>query len=190
MKKKNYTIIITVFTLLMIACNTNSKEEKVINSYIDALNASDYNKLKTYLNDTITTIEGDYKLSYTIKEYYNWFQWDSVFKPKYKLLEINKNPDSLIVKISKICDRIVFLNNDKLITKQYFVLKNNKISAIKTLSYENTNWETWQENKNNLLNWINKNKIDYPNFINIQNKSAAEQYLEAIRLFRTIKIKN
>src|SRR6056297_123042 len=91
-------ITVLIFCIAMaISCIQKSKEidkVQIAEDYIEALNASDYNQVVGLFLDSIRFNEMDRIRTFTKEDYHPLFQWDSVFGPKYKILDLREDGDN------------------------------------------------------------------------------------------------
>ncbi len=78
--------------------------------------------------------EGDYfhiapKDSFFIK-----IQWDSVLRPKHKIIEVEKVDDIVILDNSKTDPRILILNKEHTIYREHFTFKNDQ-TKVEVINY-------------------------------------------------------
>jgi hypothetical protein len=174
----------------MVLFSCQNTDEKLITEYYAGLNQSDFNKVKKVLADTFTVIEGDWIVKYSNNEYYDWFAWDSVFKPDYKIKDFELTDSGMIYTVSKLCKRINFLHGDKLDFKIRATIENNKISSLSTERYLNMDFDKWGKNRESLIAWVDKEQPDLSGFMNKQNSDYAMKYLKAMQLYSNSEIKN
>ena len=134
--------------------------------------------------DSLTTIEEEYKQTYSKSDYLKFLKWDSIFEPDYEILEITQKDGVVYAKISKMDKRISFLHEEPFITNQTIEFKSDKISSIET-RYVEFNDATWERNKNGLLNWIDENHPELNGFIEDQTESGGKKFLTAIVLYKS-----
>ncbi len=94
---KTIPIVFLVY-LVMVSCKPVKPEFNRItltHKYYEALNKSDFPKVRPLFFDSVRVRDGDYSISYSIQDYKNWFQWDSVLRPSYEILEIKENKESV-----------------------------------------------------------------------------------------------
>lgn len=183
------SILLFVFFIITVSCkNTKNTTDKlkITKTYFEALSQSNSSKIKTLLSDSLTTAipKYDYKITFSKNDYVEkWLQWDSVFEPTYKILDLRLENDNVIAKISKTDKRIMFLMQKPFITTETLKFKDHKISTIVT-EYLNFDETTWEKNKNELLNWVKDNHPHLNDFIYDQTASGGEKFLKAIKLFQ------
>jgi hypothetical protein len=181
---KTLTVLL-LLTIGFISCKNSEKEfdkVEITKQYFKTLDNSDFAKISDWFGDNIKTIEGEHKNTYSKNEYLEILKWDSVFEPNYEILEIEKKNGIVNVKVSKTDKRITFLHEKPFITNQIITFEKNKISAIKT-DYLNFDYQTWEKNKNELLNWIDKNHSELNGFINDLTENGGMKFLKAIELY-------
>lgn len=177
----------TLFMLICIfvGCKENAiSTEQTVTRYFKAFHEGDYETIKTVINDSITLIAGDYTMPFDHKSFYEHFKWDSVFKPTYKILDLEKKDyEHIIVTISSSSRRYKFLKNNPLISKFDISLSDSKISKILDLGGVGTDWNVWIKERDSLENWI---KIHHPKldgFLYDMSVKGGLDYLKAIELY-------
>ena len=173
-----------------ISCGQKNRESdkiQIAEDYIDALNASDYNQVVGLFLDSIRFNEMDYIRTYAKEDYRTLFQWDSVFGPKYKILDLREDGENLHLKVSKECDRILFLQDSPFITHEIMKIKQGAIQSIDIVEYVDFNDSLWASNRENLVSWIDKNHPELNGFIYDQTKEGALKFQKAMELYRNKK---
>ncbi|GAA3508975.1 hypothetical protein GCM10022393_21210 [Aquimarina addita] len=155
---------------------------ELVQKYYNELNNSNYSKISQLVGDSITLSEGGYYMNFSENDYYRFFQWDSVFSPTYKVLEINQKNNTIEVTISKLCDRIQFLNEKPTTAKEIFEIREHQITTITTTEL-NFDYKLWDLKKNKIISWIKLNHPELDGFIYDQTKNGAQKYLKAIALY-------
>ncbi|MBN1953363.1 MAG: hypothetical protein JW801_19315 [Bacteroidales bacterium] len=184
------------YTLLTIAliwsCNSGSDKpkasepltDKIIGTYFNGLNESNFKKIASCISDSLLTMEGGFVLTKSSKDYYIHFQWDSVFSPTYQLLNSEKISDSsIVVTISKICDRIRYLHDTATVYKAKIDLTANRITKINNLELVVFDTLKWGTRRDALVAWIRTNHPELDGFIMDQTPAGAKHYLQAIELY-------
>lgn len=143
---------------------------------IDALNASDYDKLVGLFVDSIRFNEMDYIRTFSREEYRSLFQWDSVFAPTYRILNVKKAGGELHLKVSKECERINFLHEKPFVTNEIMQIKDGGIYQIDVIEYVNFNDSLWVDKREKLVSWIEKNHPGLNGFIYDQTKEGAVKF--------------
>ena len=183
----NKTIALTlIFFICFFAC----KETNYIDitwCYLDSYENEGFNKFSSYLSDTILIVDGDYHKSYSLADFQEYFEWDSVFNPQFDLLEISSVGNNVFLTISSQSKRFEFLENNPLVTKQKITFKENKIHKIEILENVDVNWELWTQKRDSLVKWTKKNQPELSGFINDMTKAGSEKYLKAIELYNDKK---
>jgi hypothetical protein len=183
--------LFAIVCLIQFGCKSSSASltsEKIVNDYINGLNESNFEHFESFISDSLTTMEGGFVLTENSKDYYIHFQWDSVFSPKYNIINSKKISDNSVeVTLSKTCKRIKYLHDTATIYKVRFDFANNHI--IKIDNFELVYFDTlkWSSRRDALVAWI---KIHYPDldgFVYDQTLIGAQNYLKAIELYNDKK---
>ncbi|AXT57772.1 hypothetical protein D1815_19175 [Aquimarina sp. AD1] len=162
---------------------TRNDNAQLVKDYYNQLNQSNYSELSEFIGDSITISEGDYNMNYSTNDYYQFFQWDSVFNPKYEILAIKEIDNKVEISICKTCTRIEFLNQKPLISTEIIEIKNQKISKIKNIEMD-SDFKLWNIKRGQMVTWIKKNHPELDGFIYDQTKIGAQNYLKAITLYK------
>lgn len=184
MKRVGLLLIFIASTLL--SCNTKDQGEReraLIKQYYAALNNFELEAIADYFYDSVRMRENDYLYLASKDSFYIKLQWDSVFRPKYSVLEIEAIDKDLIVKVSKSDPRILFLNEEPTIYRERFTFKDGLIYSSETREFIVFNWDLWDENRSKLVNWIKENHPELDGFLHDQTKQGATNYLEALMLY-------
>ncbi len=184
--------VLIFLTVVLFSCKTSEKEiEKleIAKNYYKFLDNSDSVGMKTILGDSIVIRESadDYQEEFSKKEYIEWLNWDSVFEPTYKILEIKEENGTVEVKISKIDKRIYYLHEEPMIWNEIVRFEKNKIIRIERIKYEVFNVEKFLKKREELVSWINENHPELSGFLHEQSKSVGMKYLKAIELYENKK---
>lgn len=182
-------ILLSICVFSFGSCSRKNHNTQLVQNYYNQLNHSKYLELSEFIRDSITISEGSYNMNYSKNDYYKFFQWDSVFSPKYEILEIKEIDKKVEVRVSKICARIKFLNQKPIISKEVIEIKNQKISKIKNVEMD-SDFKLWNIKKNKIVSWIKKNHPQLDGFIHDQTKKGAQNYLKAINLYQESNNKN
>ena len=183
---KKLIVLLLILVLGFASCKNSEKQIdkiEISKQYFKGLSNSDYSKILSCLTDSIATIEGDYKITYSKKDYLELLKWDAVFNPNYKIIEIEEAGEMVKVKISKMDKRIAFLQEAPFITHQTIKFQKEKIISIET-EYLDFREATWERNKNTLISWIDKNHPELNGFIHDQTESGGIKFLSAIELYK------
>tara|TARA_R110001583_G_scaffold193907_1_gene363643 strand:- start:554 stop:1114 length:561 start_codon:yes stop_codon:yes gene_type:complete len=185
----NKTIVLLLLIIGFISCKNSEKEidrVEIAKQYFKVLDNSDYSKMSDWFADSLTTIEGEYKQTYSKSDYLEFLKWDSVFDPDYEILEIEQKNGIVKARISKMDKRISFLHEEPFITNQTIKFQNGKIISVET-EYVDFNVAIWERNRNGLLGWIDENHPELNGFINDQTESGGMKFLKAIELYKNRK---
>ena len=133
-------ILILLLLIELISCKNSEKEIdklEIAKRYYAILDKSNVSEIATLLTDSLLTkeTEYDYEQTFSKKEYVEWLEWDSIFEPTYKILEIEQENGTVKAKISKTDKRISFLHNEPIVTTQIIHFDNDKITSIETTKY-------------------------------------------------------
>ena len=175
-----------------LSCKTSEKEMdklEIAKQYYKALDDSETSSKPTLLKDSIVIRESeyDYQETFSAKGYATWLQWDSVFDPTYKILEIEQEGEIVKATISKMDKRILFLHEVPIVSKEVLHFDKNKISKVEKIEYPVFNDSIFVKNRDEFLSWMNANHPDLNNFINDQTKGGGIKYLKAIDLYKNRK---
>lgn len=186
----NKTItLLLLLTIGFISCKNSEKEidrVEIAKLYYKVLDNSEYSKISNWFTDSIKTIEGEHKNTYSKDEYLEILKWDSVFEPNYEILEIEQKDGIVKAKISKMDKRILFLHEKPFITNQIIRFQKDKIASVET-DYVNFDYPTWEKNKSGLMSWIDKNHPELTGFIYDLTEDGGIRFLKAIELYNNKK---
>ncbi|MGS0526462.1 hypothetical protein ACU8V7_16050 [Zobellia nedashkovskayae] len=193
---KKIIALLVFLTIGFVSCKTSEKEKnkeisklEIAKQYYKALDNSDGTMLKTLLTDSLLTKETDYDYEQTfLRDIYieEWLKWDSVFNPKYKILQITQENENVKAKITKNDKRINFLHKEPTVWNAVIRFDNDKISSIERTNVI-FNEKVWVENRTKLLSWIDENHPELNGFINDQTKSGGIKFLKAMELYENKK---
>ena len=189
---KKTIIFLSLLIIGMLSCKNPKKEISKLETaknYYKVLDNSNIPVIATLISDSLLTKETEYNYeqTFSLQEYTQWLKWDSVFNPKYEILEIEQENGIVKAKISKIDKRIAFLHKKPIVTNQTIRFKNDRISSIETTKYIYFNDTIFVRNRDELVNWINKNHPELNGFIYDQTKKGAIKYLKAMELYKNKK---
>ncbi|MCM4162766.1 MULTISPECIES: hypothetical protein [unclassified Arenibacter] len=182
----------TFLILFLLYFLTGCKEQKLshketVSRYYNAFDSGDYNEIKATINDSVTMISGDYVIPYNHDSFYDFFKWDSIFKPSYKIVELDEKNNDIIVTIAQDNVRNEFLKNNPLVFKVKVSFTLEKISKLEELEYIDVNWEVWNQEKDSLVSWIKNNHHDLDGLVEDMTKKGSKDYLKAIELYASNK---
>ncbi len=184
---KNLWIVQLLLLGLLVnwACSPSlSEEEQLAHDFYDALNRSDFAAITQMQYDSVRVKEGSYNSRYSLQEYVNWLQWDSVFHPTYKILDLKTDADGVEMTVSKVDERIQFLNGGPMVSKERLRFKEGKIYELEILelvAFDNKGWETKREQ---LVGWVDQNHPELSGFIFDQSLQGGLNYKKALALFQ------
>lgn len=178
--------------MLTVSCKNSEKEIdklKIAEKYYKILDNSDVSEIEPLLTDSLLTKETEYNYEQTFskKEYIEWLKWDSLFQPKYKILEIGKENGAVKARISKMDKRISFLHKKPIVTEQIIRFDKDKITSVETTKYIVFNDSVFVRNRDRFLKWIDDNHPEINGFIFDQTKTGGMKYLKAIELYEKEK---
>ena len=186
----NLLLIIFGLILTSISCNSTRKcltQEQKVENYFCGLNTGDFSMISDCISDSIKTTEKEYILTNNRKELYQQFQWDSVFRPKYELTDLKMDSNSVKATVSKICERIEFLQDSAMIYKVQIDFNDNQIIKIQTTEYVFLDFAKWQPRRDTITSWIDKNYPELSGFVNDLTLKGAQKFLTAIDLYKNEK---
>ena len=185
---KRRILFFTLGTLLTLAfaCDSNDAREKeeLARNYYKALTDSDYAQIVALHYDSIRVKEGPFISAYSKESYSNWFQWDSVFNPNYEILDFKIVDEGAEITVSKVCERIEFLNGGPMVSKEILRFKDHKIYEQEIAEFVSFDNENWDAQRTKLVEWIDQNHPELNGFINDQSLQGGLNYLKALQLFQ------
>lgn len=182
------TFLIIFLVCFFTACNHQKLTNKeTVTQYYNARNAIDFNKVKPLVSDSITIISGDFVMPYNNESFYEVFKWDSVFKPSYKIVELQEKNTQIIAYVTLNSERNTFLKTRDMTCQYEISFNSGKISKIEELDCKNVNWKVWEKERNSLVNWTKRNQPELDGFINDMTMNGAINYLKAIELYEDDK---
>ncbi len=183
MTQKSIFIIVISILLFSYGCSDSKKHEKLVYDYFAALNEADFNKAKSCVTDSIIFTEGDFVLTRSIEDLHTHLQWDFVFEPQYKVLELTTVDKKMEAIISKTCKRIRFLHDSATVYKVSIDFEEDKISKMKNFDFVVFDFAKWQSRRDTLVKWVDENHPELTGFIFDQTAKGAQNYLKAIELY-------
>lgn len=187
MKKAIAHLLLFIFGF--ISCKNSEKKidrVEIAKQYYEILNHSNVSEIATLLTDSLLTKESEYNYeqTFSLEEYIDWLKWDAVFKPTYKIIEIQEENEIVKATISKIDERISFLHKEPTVYNQIIRFDNDKIVTIETTKNIIFNDSIFVKNRDGLVNWIDKNHPELNGFIYDQTENGGMKYLKAIELYK------
>lgn len=180
---KHFSFLL-VFFVLLISCNSRHDDARIIEKFYEGFNSGDYTLLSEVISDTVEMTEMEYVLAANKQEAFRFFQWDSVFNPTYKVLEIKQNNVGCMVKVSKTCKRIEFLHDSAIVYTVEFEIVNSVIGRVSIIEYNQMNFDTWMSQRDSLIAWIGLNHSELSGFENNITLEGARDFLSAINLYQ------
>ncbi len=169
---------------LIFGCNDQKIEiRETVSKYYDARDQGNYTKLQTLISDSITITAGDYVMPYNHDSFYEQFKWDSVFKPSYRIVELEEENEGIIASVVLNSIKHEFLKNSDMICQYRISFNSGKISKIEELECKDADWATWSKEVDALVSWTKRNHPELDGFINDMTQKGAMNYLKAIELY-------
>ena len=184
---KNTLLILSLLYILTGCNDQNLTRQEAVTTYYNARDISNFDELKTVINDSITIISGDYVMPYNHDGFYQQFKWDSIFKTSYKIVELEEKNNQIIASVTMNSIRNEFLKNSDMICQYKVSFNAGKISKIEELDCKNADWSIWQKERDSLVGWIHKNQPELNGFIHDMTMKGAQNYLKAIALYESDK---
>ncbi|WP_298550507.1 hypothetical protein [uncultured Algibacter sp.] len=177
-------ILLLFISIVIFSCKEKKSKIELVKKYFETLNNSEFSNVSSLLSDSILSKEVDYKMMFYKEDYLELLKWDSTFKPEYKVINISEEEGIIKIKISQKDKRILFLNEESIITNQVIRFKNDKISNIEIVDYVVFNDSIFIRNRTKLLNWVDKNHAELKGFLHNQTQKGGVKYLKAIELYQ------
>lgn len=175
--------MLTFAVIFCLSCSHQKRQEQVIKNYYAGFNSGNFRQIGNCISDSMVVGEMEYLISHNQKELYHLFQWDSVFQPEYKILDIKKDSSHYVATVWKTCQRIYFLQDTAITFRVRIDFKGNRISGIRLTEYMDLNFDKWQYRTEALIAYIDQNHPELSGFNNDLTKSGALHYLVAVKLF-------
>jgi len=171
--------------LFTVSCNKRDSRINSVTHYYEALNHSDYHLVNGLLADSITIIEGDFTMPFSRETFHEYFKWDSIFQPTYKLIALSEVDHHIIATVSVSSLRFEFLGNNPLTCRLKISFESGKLTKFENLDCIDANWTIWQERRDSLVRWISTHHPELDGFIHDLTMNGASNYLKAIALYET-----
>jgi len=184
---KNTFLALFILCFLTECKEHNLSHKEIVSKYYNSFDSGNYDEIKAVLNDSVTQIAGDFVTPYNHDSFYEFFKWDSIFKPSYKIVELVEKNNDILVTVAQENVRNEFLKNIPLVYKVKVSFISSKISKLEELESIDTNWEVWIQERDSLVNWIKNNHPDLDGFVNDMTMKGSKNYLKAIELFTSNK---
>ena len=72
-------LILFILTALLIGCSEKPTPGEIVSESYDAFNSSDFDRIAAVIADSITIIDGEYVMPYSVESFHEQFKWDSIF---------------------------------------------------------------------------------------------------------------
>ena len=186
MKNKWLILLFLIGCLGIWACNPSHSgtKEELARNYYEALNSSDFERVAALQFDSVRVKEGPFNTAYSVSDYVNWLQWDSVFRPEYEILNLKTNGDAVELTVSKVCQRIQFLNGGPMVSKERIQFKDGKMYALEIQEFVSFDGDGWNTKRDQLVNWIAEHHPELNGFINDQSLQGGLNYQKALELYQ------
>ena len=184
---KNTFLALFILCFLTGCKEHNLSHKEIVSKYYNSFDSGNYNEIKAVLNDSVTQIAGDFVTPYNHDSFYEFFKWDSIFEPSYKIVELVEKNNDILVTVAQENVRNEFLKNNPLLYKVKVSFISSKISKLEELESIDTNWEIWIQERDSLVNWIKNNHPDLDGFVKDMTMKGSKNYLKAIELFTSNK---
>lgn len=168
----------------------NRSRQQIVEDYFAELNRSNIAEASKFVSPDILGSELEFIQVSNKEDWFRQFRWDSVFNPKYKILEISESEEKVEATISKKCRRIQYLHDGPIVVKVSFEFRNNLISKDHTFEFLKFDFEKWQSRRDSLVSWIDDNHPELSGFIYDQTVKGGQDYLFAIELYQKAKPEN
>ncbi len=181
-----HLLILSCLFLVMLSCSSGPKEvssEQIIQEYLSGLNDSGFGSVSEYVSDSVRVSEFAFPVARSKKDLQRIFQWDSVFAPRYELIDTEEIEGKLVGTISKECQRIRFLNDTAIVYRVVFEFSGNRISHMQTIEYLAFDMKKWTSRRDSLVSWIETRHPELKGFHQNQTEKGARDYLRAIELY-------
>lgn len=185
MKILRLFFLILIYYGCIISCSTNQNisAEEIVKAFFVGYNTSNFDAISKCVTDSVVTVEMDFVLTNDRQELYTHFSWDSVFMPKYKIITVETNMDTVVVTASKICNRIKYLHDVPTVYKANFIIESNKIVKVQTTEFLVFDYKLWESRRDSLVTWIDENHRELKDFQYDLTSDGAHKYLNAIDLY-------
>ncbi|WP_324024292.1 hypothetical protein QSV08_14525 [Maribacter sp. BPC-D8] len=180
---KNTILILFLIGVLNSCDNQKLSHKEAVTTYYNAFDSGEFNKIKTVIHDSITMVNGDFLTPFDKNSFYEFYKWDSVFKPSNQVIELVEENDDVIATITQKNIRNAFLKNNPLQFKVKVSFTSGKISKIEELEYIEVNWNTWAQDRDSLVNWMKVNHPKLDRFVNDLTIQGAINYVQAIEFY-------
>lgn len=184
---KSSLIILSLLCCLLACSQQKLSRKETVTQYYNAFDASDYEKIKMLIADSITYTEGDYIMPYLKESLHEKFRWDSVFQPTYKIVELEELDSQVIATVAVSSLRFEFLKNNPLTCSHKISFEEGKIAKIEALDCIRADWVVWGQGVDSLVNWTRKYHPELDGFIHDLTMNGAINYLKAIELYNNRK---
>lgn len=182
------TLCVLSLLFLLAGCNLREpNHQKTVNDYYSAFDSGSYDDIRLLINDDITIVAGDYATPYTHDSFYEFFKWDSVFRPSYEILELQEKDSHVLVTVTQKNIRNEFLKNNPLTYRVKVSFISGKISKLEEVESIGVDWSIWAKERDSLVDYIANNHPELDGFVYDMTMGGAMDYLEAIDLYTTYK---
>ncbi len=180
-----YTIPLFIL-LINSSCSNNQfpdHPEKLVSAFIEGFNTRNFEMISEVTADSFQIIDIDYVACNGKEDLHLQFKKDSVFKPKYQLIDYKTDKTLFIAKISKSSDRIEFLQDTAITNRVIFLFEKNQIKKMKIIDYTYVDFTKWKPRKDSLNLWLKENYPELEDYTNQKTLENSIKYNEAIQLW-------
>lgn len=179
-------LVLVLSAVILWSCTKSNNEDRsvsLVQEYYAALNEANFDKVTSLILDSIRVTEEGFTTVISKSDYHHWLEWDSVFRPEYKILKISVDTGLVRITISKQCTRTLFLNGEPVVSREVIYIKKGKIWKTEVEAYDIFHFDEWNKKKEEMVAWVDRNHPELNGFIYDQTKIGALNYLKVIDLY-------
>lgn len=156
---------------------------EVATQYYQGFETGNFSLVKSLICDSLTISSGDYHTPYSHDGFYEFFRWDSVFRPDHRVVSIVAEGDNILATISTFSMRYEFLGNNPHTFRHKLSFRDGKISTIEDVPIPGTDWDIWQKQVDSLKSWISIHHPELKGCVHDLSMNGAIRYVKAIELY-------
>lgn len=179
--------LLSLVLLFTVNCAKQHSRISSVTSYYQGLTNADYSQVKNLITDSVTIIEGDYTMPYSREAFHEYFKWDSVFQPTYKIVALSEADDHVIATVAVNSLRFEFLKNNPLTCRHKIFFTSGKLTKFENIDCIDANWAVWETERDALVSWISIHHPELDGFIHDLTMNGAKKYVQAIALYNENK---